>query len=912
MFKSALFKVFIILMSVIFYAQACPQGDLNGDCCVDMLDLGILAQQWLSPGCNEPGIVGHWLLDDASGSNAIDSSGYGYDGSLFGNPSWTNDVLRGWCLSFDGSDDYVLIGNESAFDISESITVSAWVKADASGNRFQYIVSKGTDSWRLYRRSGTGLYFACTGLSGNNYILGSSDVLGDGQWHHIAGVYDSGQEKLLLYVDGQLDNSVAASGLISLNDTNVTIGSSLSANFWTGQIDDVRVYSRALSASEVALIKSGANIPDPYCANLDGVNGINAKDFATLAENWGVSYLPILISDFEGSTYDNGWQVTGTAFGPGPAAGTLPNQNPVTGFLGNRLVNTYFNGDGTTGTLTSPEFTIQRPYINFLIGGGYHPGQTCINLLQNGSVVRTATGESLYGWDTEYLHWYTWDVSALIGSSVRIQIVDNYTGGWGHVNIDQIEQSYEWKMVSYANAAISRAMHAMQAAEPKAESDPMRPVFHFRAPAQWMNDPVGPFYYNGYYHIFYQLEPYHDYWTNMMHWGHARSTDLVKWEHLPIALWPSLELGEEGCFSGGATINKNGTPMLFYTSVDHPIQQQWAAIPADQNLIQWTKHPANPVLTTAANGGLNFHDWRDPCIFIYEGVYYMVLGGNINGRGAITIYRALNDALTSWQYLGILFQNPDPEVFNIECPNFFQLGNKWVLVCDTKGRAGSFVGTFNTQNFTFTPESQGWIDHSWQYYATNFLKDPQGRIVMWAWVKGFAENQGWNGCLSLPRVLSLRQDNTLSIDPLPELQILRSNKHSESNIELRNSSYTVKGVEGTSLEIIAKFVSHDAANMGLRLLTDDGTVAMTMKYGANIIDVDGTTSPLKLAESGELTIHVYLDKSLVEVYLNDGRVCITRVIWPYYKQGNLKIQIFAEGGYAVAKTIDVWQINSIW
>ena len=427
-----------------------------------------------------------------------------------------------------------------------------------------------------------------------------------------------------------------------------------------------------------------------------------------------------------------------------------------------------------------------------------------------------------------------------------------------------------------------------------------------------MNDINGPFYYDGYYHIFYQYEPYVDYWTPGMHWGHARSKDLIYWEDLPIGLWPSVEMGERGCFSGCTTINKSGKPMIFYTSVDHPVQQQWAAFPVDENLIEWKKYPANPVLTTEANKGLDFHDWRDPCIFVHEGVYYMVLGGNLNKRGTLTIYRAANEELSKWEYLGILFQNPDPEVFNIECPNFFQLGNKWVLVCDTKGRAGSFVGTFNTQNFTFTPESQGWIDHSWQYYATNFLKDPQGRIVMWAWVKGFAENQGWNGCLSLPRVLSLRQDNTLSIDPLPELQILRSNKHSESNIELRNSSYTVKGVEGTSLEIIAKFVSHDAANMGLRLLTDDGTVAMTMKYGANIIDVDGTTAPLKLAESGELTIHVYLDKSLVEVYLNDGRVCITRVIWPYYKQGNLKIQIFAEGGYAVAKTIDVWQINSIW
>src|SRR5262245_3660147 len=109
----------------------------------------------------------------------------------------------------------------------------------------------------------------------------------------------------------------------------------------------------------------------------------------------------ILIADFEGATYGD-WKTTGTAFGTGPAHGTLPNQNPVTGYLGKGLVNSYRGGDKSTGTLTSPPFKVQRRYINFLIGGGKYPNETCINLLRGGKVVRTATGGN-----AEELDWHS-------------------------------------------------------------------------------------------------------------------------------------------------------------------------------------------------------------------------------------------------------------------------------------------------------------------------------------------------------------------------------------------------------------------------------------------------------------------------------------------------------------------------
>lgn len=145
----------------------------------------------------------------------------------------------------------------------------------------------------------------------------------------------------------------------------------------------------------------------------------------------------ILIADFEGETYD-AWTAAGEAFGSGPARGTLPGQMHVEGFLGKGLVNSFHKGDGTTGTLTSPEFRIERRYLTFLIGGGGHVDRTCLNLLVGGQVVRAATGPNTQPGGSERLEPASWDVGEWLGQSARLQIVDNATGGWGHINVDHI------------------------------------------------------------------------------------------------------------------------------------------------------------------------------------------------------------------------------------------------------------------------------------------------------------------------------------------------------------------------------------------------------------------------------------------------------------------------------------------
>lgn len=149
----------------------------------------------------------------------------------------------------------------------------------------------------------------------------------------------------------------------------------------------------------------------------------------------------ILIADFEMETYGN-WKVEGEAFGAGPAVGTLADQMPVFGYQGMRLVNSYVKRDQTTGKLTSPEFTIQRSWINFLIGGGGHDGETCMNLLVGGKVVRTEVGRNTINYSgSEELQSASWDVADLVGKTAVLQIVDQHTGVWGHINIDQITLS---------------------------------------------------------------------------------------------------------------------------------------------------------------------------------------------------------------------------------------------------------------------------------------------------------------------------------------------------------------------------------------------------------------------------------------------------------------------------------------
>jgi fructan beta-fructosidase len=171
--------------------------------------------------------------------------------------------------------------------------------------------------------------------------------------------------------------------------------------------------------------------------------GVAAPAPATAAEG------DVVFADFEGADYGD-WTAEGEAFGKGPAQGTLEGQMDVSGYLGKGLVNTFFKGDSTVGKLTSPEFEIAKPYINFLVGGGGHPGVR-MELVVDGEVARIARGPNIHPGGSEKLDWSSWDVAALIGKKAHIRIIDEETGGWGHINVDEITFSAKQKL-GMANA----------------------------------------------------------------------------------------------------------------------------------------------------------------------------------------------------------------------------------------------------------------------------------------------------------------------------------------------------------------------------------------------------------------------------------------------------------------------------
>jgi beta-fructofuranosidase len=404
-----------------------------------------------------------------------------------------------------------------------------------------------------------------------------------------------------------------------------------------------------------------------------------------------------------------------------------------------------------------------------------------------------------------------------------------------------------------------------------------------------------------------------------MHWGHARSRDLVHWQHLPIALWPSEELGEEHVFSGCSVMTAKGQPMIIYTSIAQGKSaetnaEQWAAL-GDKDLLTWRKSPANPILTEKLNGTTNVFDWRDPFVFQHKGITYMVLGGNLNdrkgGQAIVTIYRAQNEQLTQWEYLGILFRHPDPRVVNIECPNFFELDNRWVLVVSPHGPVEYFIGDFDVKTFQFHPQKHAILDEGGHYYAPNSMAGPRGRRVMWGWVNGFQPNHGWNGCLTLPRVLSIGPDGLLEQRPVLELRKLRAEEFRLSDLMLANATQELPKVQGDCLEAYAdvELIGNSSFQLHLRRSTD-GTRSIPIIFDGTKLEVAGFQAPFQLLpRERTLKLDVFLDRSVLEVYANNRR-CFTRVIYP--DAADLGAALTATNGSVRVRSFHSWRMKTIW
>lgn len=474
--------------------------------------------------------------------------------------------------------------------------------------------------------------------------------------------------------------------------------------------------------------------------------------------------------------------------------------------------------------------------------------------------------------------------------------------------------------------------------------DPYRPDAHFSPPNGWMNDPNGMVYFAGEYHLFYQHHPEDIVW-GPMHWGHAVSTDLVHWMDLPIALYPD-DVGY--IFSGSAVIDWQNTAgfgdaamvALFTHEKDHR-QMQSVAYSTDRGRT-WTKYAGNPVIEPPNN----IRNFRDPKVVWYDqqgaGHWVMMLAaGN-------TILFYTSPDLKTWTVAGGFGPAIGATCGVWETPDLFELPvdggseRRWVLSvavgdCAPAGGSGVqyFVGDFD--GYTFTNENDKdtmlWVDYGADFYAPQRWNEaPGGRSVWAAWMNNWRyANEipatSFRGSLTLPRELALirtQEGVRLVQHPIPELARLRGKGWRWDNLKVDGAAAALPGVSGRALEIIAEFavppgLAADRFGLRVRVGAGEGT---TIGYGVKqkLLYVDRTHSgqvgfhaafpgihvaPMAPVD-GKIRLHIFVDRTSIEVLGNDGRVALTDLIFP--QDGSVGVEVFSDGGPVTLTQLDLYQI----
>lgn len=430
-----------------------------------------------------------------------------------------------------------------------------------------------------------------------------------------------------------------------------------------------------------------------------------------------------------------------------------------------------------------------------------------------------------------------------------------------------------------------------------------------------MNDPNGTLVHDGAHHLFYQHNPFSPRWGRI-HWGHARSRDLVHWEHLPIALAPDGGVTERHCFSGCCVVADDGTPTILYTRIGLASllskASRWAdqcAALGDAELVGWRKHPGNPVLREPARGGEPIRHWRDPYVFRDDGAWYMVLAGVARGEpsGRVLLYRSTT--LLDWEPRGSLCTGDPSLARGIECPNYVRVGDRRVLFVSPYGPVRYRVGEFRDERHV----GGTWrtFDHGRAFYATQTFVEAGGRTIVVGWVRG-PRGDGWAGCLGLPREVRLGAGDALDVAPIRELEVLRrEHRRIERRIDARGSAIDGTTFPERSVELRASVRVPGAASCGfeLRSGSQHHRFEIDLRRGT-LRSGDETASVSRPLDGSALELRAFLDASVLEVFVN-GHETFTSVVAPGARPGApVEIVPFVEGGTG-RLDIDCWRLASI-
>ena len=461
-----------------------------------------------------------------------------------------------------------------------------------------------------------------------------------------------------------------------------------------------------------------------------------------------------------------------------------------------------------------------------------------------------------------------------------------------------------------------------------------------------MNDPNGLVYHNGEYHLFYQYNPFGIRWGHMS-WGHAVSTDLVHWEHLPVALFE-----EDGVmiFSGSAVVDHQNTsgfgstanpPLVaIYTGHTETNQSQHIAYSLDDGRT-WTKYEGNPVID------LGMKDFRDPKVIWHDETDQWIMTVTLPVDRQVAFFASSN--LIDWEETGRF--GPAGSIGGIwECPDLFRLPvenspgeYRWVLYQNlgsesVAGGSGAqyFVGTFDGS--TFIPEHPNsdilWADYGKDFYAAvtySDIPEQDGRRILHGWVNNWEYAQDiptdpWRSAQSIPRALSLRQTAEgirLVQRPVEELTTLRRNQLSLKNLPL--AAVNEQGLSGNQVELKVAFDLPESGFVEIELLkSQDQQTTLRFDIDRQELQMDRTGSghvdfheafpavtvaPLSTSDN-RLDLHIFIDQSIIEVFAEDGLLAMTNQVFP--SEEALAIQFKASSDDIRVAQLDFWRLKSAW
>ncbi len=461
--------------------------------------------------------------------------------------------------------------------------------------------------------------------------------------------------------------------------------------------------------------------------------------------------------------------------------------------------------------------------------------------------------------------------------------------------------------------------------------DPQRPIYHAMPPCAWANEPHGLIYHDGLYHLFYQSNPAGPYW-NFIRWGHMMSRDLIHWEHRPIAIEPS-EGGFDsvGCWSG-CSANQDGKLTLVYTGVNGRFAGVGMARLEKDG--RFSKAINNPVISGRPEG--NYHDFRDP--FVWKGTdgWNLIIGSGVPGGGG-TVFLYTSEDFLKWNYQGPWFAGDPADSGTFwEMPMVIPFDQHLLFgVTEVPGRCSYWMGKSDGHRFIPTDKQPLRLDLINQFLSPSVARDVKGRYVAIGIIPETRSSSdqmlaGWSHVFSLPREWYLTKQGRLGQRPHPDLKSLRGRETYLHNLKIPASgNLHLSEISGEAMEIILRINPGENMDMGLSLRSSpDNQEATVIYYDSGkqevVLDrslsrnertapaqtqrVDRASYPIKPQEG--LTLHVFLDHSVLECFINDQDAFATR-IYPSRKD-SIGVWLLAPGGSVMVSSLLAWKMQSLW